>query len=49
MPLDGIRFRAWIDTTELAAVSTADASCDDSSDRVLELPAFCGDMRAWLM
>jgi hypothetical protein len=29
----------------LPAVSTAAASCDDSSWRVLELPDFCADMR----
>jgi hypothetical protein len=34
-----------METMKLPAVSTAAASCDDSSWRVLELPGFCADMR----
>jgi len=40
-----MRRRAWIETTEFAAVATAEASCDESSARALELPVFCADIR----
>jgi hypothetical protein len=35
MPLDGMRRRAWIATTELPAVATAAASWEDSSASAL--------------
>jgi hypothetical protein len=35
IPLDGMRRRAWIATIDLLAVSTAAASCDDSSESAL--------------